>query len=257
MTRRESLAILTIVSGGPLFAQLRERRLLRVWRDGSGSVSEEALSASCPYLIDVLSAYRKAMEGVEVVRFSDGQRRLFSTPAEPFIWGSLADFDRVPVNSRPDTNPLSKLFKRPHEKAAAEAAQQDLKRRSECEERFTAKVHSTLKDLKKYLEANPAAPARCTYFTDLAARMAEDDVPYNLTLTDGWNDCNEAWAPARGIRGRHVIVLFPRRDGDAGVSENSVFEHRRRALQGLFPSAEIVRPSAMQRRVAAMFDTAS
>jgi hypothetical protein len=249
MTRRENLAALFMIPVFPL-AAVPASPVLRIWRDNSGSMSEEDLKRFSDTLVSALEPYADVVAGVSVVRFSDGRKRLFTTPAQPFLWGSVSDGDSRQLNAGRQVPPFIKWLKLAHDKAEEE-------QRSESSRHFAARVEKAIADLKKYLEASPAETASCTLFSDLAARIAEDDLPFNLTITDGWNDCNETWTPAKDIHGRHVIVLLPRKKGDLGLPENSIFEQRRRALQVLFPTAKIVRPSAIQRHLTALFGNPS
>jgi hypothetical protein len=87
------------------------------------------------------------------------------------------------------------------------------------------------------------AAASCVPYQDLAERMKDQHLAYNLVLSSGASGCDGADGQPVGIRGKIVVLLLPGAGGS--VSEHLRFAAREARLTKVFPAVEILRPYAI------------
>jgi hypothetical protein len=216
--------------------------VLRVWRDVGGSENNEALEAIVvDDLIATLAKFSDRITGVEVVRFAYSDHPISDEPTEKFMWGTPPAIEAFKPNL--DNAPTEvNFFQEAHDSYINEQQRKYDEQNARLRGEYQARVAEQLKKLKVALVRHPDVHAPCTPFTSLAARMKEEDIPLNLTLTDGYADCpseQEGIVAGVPVKGKHVIIQLTRRADSQG--DDGEMQHRAAFLQTLFPAAKVVR----------------
>jgi hypothetical protein len=191
-------------------------------------MSEEDLQRVLPVLLQAIKLYSTAFEGLEVVRFSCGHERISTAHVEQFLW--------PPMESK--VTLAQTIFK------VAQSSYALVARR-----KYNEQVDLELERFQRYVSEPPKGRALCTRFTDLAVRIEDENLRWNLLISDGWNDCRDKLKVENQMTGRLVIVLLPRRRERSGQSENTIFEQRKQEMRRLFPTAEIIHPYLLTKSV--------
>lgn len=212
---------------------------LTIWRDCSASMSEQELASLLPLVVTFVEAENR-LQRIEVIRFSCPGRRTFTETAQVFELGD------VPSASAPNrTGGLADWFKSRAESAAADAA----RRTAEELSAYRSQRASIARIVAETLQARPVGTAACTEFDAAAVRIAEEDRPFNLVLTDMWLDCPIGAQKAPRMTGKLAVVLVPR-NGDPVEGELQIYNSRSRSAKALFPDARIVKPYMVSRALA-------
>jgi hypothetical protein len=222
---------------------------IRVWRDFSVSMDDLTLERIADDLVAEISRHKGKVVGIEVIRFADAGHSIWQAVPERFIWGAPPDIKEFQPNDE-TAPPDAKMFK----DARTEYRQEQERRYNEQKGRilheYDTRLDEQLKRFKEYLLQHPSIQAPCTQFSSLAARMKKEDLPYNLTITDGWADCpDERDGKISGVdvRGKHVIIQLVRHtDSQANDAE---IPQREAFLRTLFPSAEVFQPFTLGKAV--------
>jgi hypothetical protein len=205
-------------------------RLLRIWRDFSSSMGETIWKRFIPVTVEVLQKNNAGLDGIEVVRFSEADLQTSAQAVVKFPFHM--DMDEA------EPSLASKL------KIGSAIRAEDKSRTAKND----AAIILKLKSLRDYLETEPRSAASCTPFRSLAIRIAEENCPLNLLITDGWADCDDIQKIECDPAANLLIVLFPRK-GDPLTEEDTLFDKRSRDLRVLFPSARIVRPYLLEKEL--------
>jgi hypothetical protein len=222
-------------------ATAAESAILRVWKDCSTSVAQTDFDRTASAIMDILRKSGDRLEGVEIVCFSLGEARIFTAPVEKFIWGPTPVIKKV----EPKWNKASigqKIIRGGKEMLIRDAEAKQNAEMSVELKKHADRIEFNLRAFRATLLERPAAVAPCTRFSDLAIRIAEENLAKNLLLTDGWRDCPADNHPPviKKMTGQILIILLPRVK-DAGV-EITLFQERSRYLVEFFPNAKIVQP---------------
>jgi hypothetical protein len=226
---------------------------LRVWRDFSMSADEETLAKIADELIEAIMRHKEQVVGVEVVRFADGEKSVWSGVPAKFVWGpapEVAEFKPDPSKAPPN----AKLFKDAMDKYNEGERRKHEEKNALLLSEYRAGVEARLKEFREYLLQGPTVGAPCTHFRPLAERMKSDGVRYSVLITDGWADCPGEKGQAAGgveLSGRHAVIQLTRRADSQADDEE--FPRREEFLRGLFPKSEVVPASAPARAVEFIF----
>ncbi|HEV7891704.1 MAG TPA: hypothetical protein VGP08_13770 [Pyrinomonadaceae bacterium] len=226
---------------------------LRVWRDFSKSADEEMLAKIADDLVEAIMRHKEQVVGVEVVRFAEGDKSVWSGVPVKFVWGpapEVAEFKPDPSKAPPN----AKLFKDAMEKYLDGERRNHEERNARLLSEYGERVVARLKEFREYLLQGPTVGAPCTHFGPLAGRMKADGVRYSVLITDGWADCpDEKGQPAGGVElsGRHAVIQLTRHADS--YADDEEFPRREEFLRGLFPKSEVVPASSTARAVEFIF----
>ena len=209
--------VIVVVAAAPAFAGT-----LRVWRDCSTSMSEMEYSRAVDMLLEAIGPLIQ-INRVELLRFSCGNARLATARPEAFELGNRAQ----------QLNPLSRLFRIGVD--AAGGAKEE------------ARWFDLVNRVKPALLLPPQIIASCIRFDMLAQRVANDRRPFNVILTDGWLDCQQA-PPQAEFVGEIIVVVIPR-TVDPISDDPTLPRSRVRDMARFFPDAAIVEPYQMERAI--------
>ena len=204
---------------------------LRVYRDCSMSMDEAGLRTLLPAIVQVLREH-PVIDIVEVVRFSCHGERLQT------VMATVYRLDPKPKELEARTDGLAGFFR-----AGADAQLREVSAKATTEvNSWRNRRDQTLKQVATDLVGEPKQAAACTRFDQLALRIAEEDIPYTLVLTDGWVDCQQAAPKLPAAHHQPLIVLLPR-DKDPVNDAVALFDARQKQMRELFArGAEIVQP---------------
>src|SRR5918911_1291837 len=158
---------------------------VRVWRDDSSSMNEDDLKAAVPELLTSVQKHSTMFSGLEVLRFAKGDEPIWSEQAKKFTWGDAptaegfddSDTSKAPVAAKIFVGAKNSYINK-------QRASYDEKNGGLFDE-YYRRVGAQIEDARNYLLQPPSAKAPCTKFTTLVRRMAQEDLPYNIVLTDG------------------------------------------------------------------------
>lgn len=226
----------------------RSDKYIRFWRDFSGSINEEELKQVIPRLLDEIETRCTVFDGIEVVRFANGSRSMYSEPVAEFYWGAPPVIKEFVPDLENAPNQVRINQRKQNEYIAQQRAQHD----SEQERinlAYKQRVETEIEKLYQYLVEKPTALAPCTKFASLAKRIEKEDLSFNILLSDGWADChNTKLATKREtkLRGKLIVLLLTRKR-DTQATEDAFLEHENYMHQ-IFPTAEVV-PAYLATRV--------
>src|SRR5439155_5519070 len=210
---------------------------LRVWRDFSDSMDDSTLEKIVDDLVAEIARHKEKIVGIEIIRFADAGHSIWQAVPERFIWGARPEIKAFQTDNE-NAPPDAKMFKDASKEYRHEQERRYNEEKARILGEYKARVDEQLKKFKDYLLQRPSVQAPCTQFASLAARMKKEDLPYNLTITDGWADCpDERDGKISGVdvRGKHVIIQIVRHTdsqaNDAEILQLEAF------LRTLFPSA--------------------
>lgn len=216
-----------------------ELRTLRIWLDDSGSQNFDLFVKYIDEIVSNIAIYRTRISGVEVIRFSHGNRSIEEETTEKFLWGSLPEeksFEPNMENAPPD----AKLFVEARNKFIEEQRKQFDENKEKKQTDYDNLVESKLKDLKSYLSQKTKITAPCTRFMSLTARMKSENLPYNLVITDGFADCadeTEDTISQVELDGKNAVVQLTTIT-DSGKTDKEI-EKRKHFLELLFSPQSI------------------
>jgi len=230
---------------------------LRVWRDDSRSMSEEAFEATVTPALETIRT--SSVPCVEVVRFGGKGRRIGTEPIETFSWGRLVvpppeTAKQQPRRSIAASLGLAGAVVIEEERAQATRQAEESKhqaRVNQARAEHARKLTQQMESLRSSLLRSSPEPAPCTPFRPLNRRIAAEGRPANVIFTDGWTDCHDADSPGLKAPGSVVIVLLPRNRDDPSL-EDQLFDQRKKALSMLFPAAKIIAPYELPTILAAV-----
>ena len=227
---------------------LDERRILRLWRDASTSMSEDELRKIIPALLKAIKSLTDVLTGVEVVHFSVGRSRTAVQLPTQFCWGPPPAVGSSGNLVYSELTLPQKVLKISLNHAITEALEEQQAAAAKEASARAARIDAELKRLEEFLSKVPTGVAPCTQFTALADRIAKENLPWNVVLTDAWMDCRAAeredYTP-KAMSGDVLIVLLA--GGDFSGWETSVFDRRAVQLRALFPTAHIEPPYMLER----------
>jgi hypothetical protein len=228
------------------------RRIFRLWRDASTSMSEDELRKIIPALLNAVKSLTDVLTGVEVVHFSAGRSRTAAQLPTQFCWGLPPAVGSSVSRAYSELTLPQKILKTSRNHAITEALEEQQAAAAKEASARAARIDAELKRLGEFLSKVPTRVAPCTQFTALADRIAKEDLPRNLVLTDAWMDCRaderEDYTP-KAMSGDVLIVLFA--GGDSGW-ETNVFDRRTVQLRALFPTAHVEPPYMLERALRRM-----
>lgn len=224
-------------------------RIPKIWRDFSQSANEDDVKAATPQIIVGIRGNLSALDGVEVVRFSEGESSIWSASSEKFFWGPPPE---VKPFVEPDLNkaPLgAKMYQTDRDDYLQQARNQYDAEKARILSAYNSRVNKELDRLQHYLLEMPNAAAPCTRFANLKLRIEEENRSKNLIITDGWADCGEESTVSDNARftGK-VVVLLVTRHADNQADEDT-FNQRKDYMRRVFPSAEVVPTFVAERTV--------
>lgn len=208
---------------------------LRIWRDASTSMDENSLGIALPNIIESIDENGLKLSGVEVVRFGEGNIRVSDAAVHRFDWMQI-HVEGEQSSVLPDSAPLARqIFKTNEDRGRQDGERQEQQQL----ENHRKVIKAVLDQVRGFLAERPTLPAPCTRLTDdLSARIAAEDKSLNVVLTDGWDDCGDKAYTKREMKGRLLVIIFPRKT-DTG-SQTVLFEQRKQEIKTVFPNAQVV-----------------
>lgn len=247
MKRRTVLSGLVLFCGSSMIA-CRNAKLnteaqlplpvLRIWRDFSSSMNERDIEIILPNVLESIKRNSNSISGVEVVRFANEDESIWSAPVERFIWDEVTHIEiakTAPKKVPHGVELARQIFTAAKNKNLAE---EKIKRDQRQQVRIKEHVEPKLKKLQDYLGIPPTEEAPCTKFGYVGRRIVDENLPYNVLIGDGWNDCGVQNDAITGMSGKLVIILTMRK-GETALHDE-VFLQRKDEMQRLFPDAVIV-----------------
>lgn len=237
---------------GPAGAPGRSEDCLRIWRDVSTSMSDEELIQALAIPLNVIKSRSDRLLCAEVVRFGRGTIRIWSEQPEHFSLGGAAESEGFTEPDRRNAPLEKKLFRKPWEDqvAQARATYEDNARRQQDERQ--RRIDREFERMLAYITEPATDPAPCTRFADLSVRVADEGLPRNIIITDGWDDCHRDAGIATSAAGQGetsgsgvLIILLPRKN-DSG-SETDMFNRRAERMRQFFPGAKVI-PAYLSRK---------
>jgi hypothetical protein len=236
----------------PTAAIARRKRIVRIWRDNSTSMSERAYSAALDKVLEDVLVNINFIDGVEVVVFGNGKEPLWSEQPVEFFWGPPPAIEKFEEPDSKEATLDQKLYNDSWNEHVADVRREfDAKQERKTELRRQL-IASKFNELRAFLSVKPTEPARCTRFDSLATRVSREDLPINVVLTDGWNDCGNQVLPKEGygMDGKLLIILIPRH-ADTEEDENA-FGQREAEMRRFFPNSKVL-PSYLAKGALSQF----
>jgi hypothetical protein len=144
-------------------------KVLTIWRDCSGSGSENELRQMAPELLDAIKQRSQLLAGVQVIRFANGNTSIWSEYGVRFVWGPQPVIKEF-VEPDLETAPLEvKMFVEKRAEYIKQAQEQHEQEKARKIQDYQTKVDSELAKLCEYLIQKPKSTAPCTPFKSLAA----------------------------------------------------------------------------------------
>jgi len=203
-------------------------------------MSEPAYAAALDKVLDDILLNIDVIDGVEVVAFGNGSEPLWSAQPMEFFWGVPPTTEKFQEPSQDEATLDQKLYKDSWNEHVADVRREfDAKQQGRVDQRHQL-ISTKFNELRAFLSVRPTEPARCTRFDSLATRLSREDVPINVVLTDGWNDCSDQVQPKEGheMAGKLLIILIPRH-ADTEKDEDA-FEQREAEMRRFFPHSKVV-----------------
>jgi hypothetical protein len=231
-------------------------KMLAIWKDVGGSQDENQFKENLPELEKGIKQKSSFIDGVQVIFYAKGNHSIWKEKPEMFIWAAPPIFkefdeDAVMENAPPEV----KAFVTNKDKYIQDARTLYEQEKKRLSDEYSAKVDSEITRLKQYLLQPLDELALCTRFISLAERIAKDNLPYNLIITDGWADCPDEQnnnIKSIEIQGKLIILQLSR--GRDLPSDDKTFSQRETFLHKLFPQAEILPAYKPTEAVKALLD---
>lgn len=238
----------------PNSSAVSKNRIVRVWRDNSTSMSEKAYSGALDKVLEDMLLNITMIDGVEVVVFGNGKEPLWSEQPVEFFWGPPPAIDKFEEPNPNDATLDQKLYNDSWNEHVAHVRREFNAKQERIAEPHRRLILSKFNELRAFLSVRPVEAARCTRFDSLATRLSREDLPINVVLTDGWNDCRDQVHPkeTQEIHGRLLIILIPRH-ADTEEDENA-FGQREVEMRRFFPKSKIL-PSYLAKGALSQFLT--
>jgi len=224
-------------------------RIPKIWRDFSRSANEDDVKTATPQIIVGIRANLSELDGVEVVRFSEGETSIWSAASEKFFWGPppevkpfvAPDMNKAPLGAKMYQTDRDDYLRRSREQYDAEKAR--------VLSGYNSRVNKELERLQHYLLKMPNAAAPCTRFANLKLRIEEENRAKNLLITGGWADCGADTTVSDDARftGKIVVLLVTRQTDNQ--ADEDTFNQRKDYMRRLFPSADVVPTFVAERTI--------
>lgn len=229
-----------------------ELKPLRIWFDDSGSMNYKLFANYVDEIVNRIWGYRTRISGVEVIYFSHGNRSIEEETTEKFLWGTSGESTFQPDLSK--MPPEARVFIEEKKKFIEEQLKSFDEKNEPAKAEYETLVEKELKRLKDYLSHRSAVSAPCTRFSALGTRMATENLPHNLVISDGLADClDEAGKTLSPIKLGGEIVVIQLTTGVNSGNTGDDISKRKRFLEGLFASTKVFPVYMSNQAIAELF----
>lgn len=222
-------------------SNITTRPPVRVWRDDSSSMNEDDLKTAVPEMLASIQKRSTMFSGIEVLRFARGDAPIWSERAKKFTWGDPPTIENFDDSNLAKAPVATKIFiGAKNNYVNNKRSESDRKNEGLLEEHYR-RVAAQLESARSYLLQAPDDKAPCTKFTTLKRRMAQEDLPYNIVITDGWIDCASLaqLQDSPLVMNGKIVVLLLTRHADT-QREEEAFERRASDMKKIFPTAKVI-----------------